>query len=198
MIGAAYLSGREETALQVTVALQIPILHIVQWGDFRRKASPLPSGPIAQLRPGTRNAVEGIIGHSFCQPHVLERALVIRSPRPTPSRSNDDPPRSTLLLKATMLHTTKNLNSSEMLSLTFVRLSSHEDGTADECGTVVVRHIFNRDEKLSPGAMTMLKVSSWLSYLIRTFTNVSQGCYGLKLSARRDLRAIGSIQTLAL
>lgn len=42
--------------------------------------------------------------------------------------------------------------------LTSVRYCVGEGETADSHKIVVVRYLFSRDEKLSPGAMTMLKV----------------------------------------
>lgn len=76
IIGAAYMSGGQDSALQAAKALQVPIPLIQQWQDFRRKAAAIPSTPSRPLRHGTTEAVEAIIGHHFRHPHLLAQALV--------------------------------------------------------------------------------------------------------------------------
>lgn len=76
IIGAAYMSGGQDNALQAAKALQVPIPLIHQWQDFRRKIFAIPSTPGRPLRQGTTEAVEAIIGHRFRLPHLLAQALV--------------------------------------------------------------------------------------------------------------------------
>ena len=76
IIGAAYLSGGQDSALQAAKALQVPIPLIHHWQDFRRMALAVPSTCGRPLRQGTTEAVEAIIGHRFRLPHLLVQALV--------------------------------------------------------------------------------------------------------------------------
>ena len=76
IIGAAYMSGGQDNALQAAKALQVPIPLIHQWQDFRRMALAVPSASNRPLRQGTTEAVEAIIGHHFQLPHLLSQALV--------------------------------------------------------------------------------------------------------------------------
>ncbi|KIJ70179.1 hypothetical protein HYDPIDRAFT_78543 [Hydnomerulius pinastri MD-312] len=123
IIGAAYLSGGRDNALQAAKALQVPIPHAQQWRDFQRKALAPPSNVTAPLRQGTTEAVEAIVGHKFRHPHLLAQALTHAS-----IEGHD--------------------------ATCYERLEFLGDAILD---FMVVRHIFGRDEKLSPGAMTMLK-----------------------------------------
>ncbi|KAF9226467.1 hypothetical protein BS17DRAFT_775670 [Gyrodon lividus] len=75
IIGAAYLSGGQDNALQAAKALQVPIPLTQQWHDFRRKALVPPSIVTRPLRQGTTDAVETIIGYRFRHPHLLAQAL---------------------------------------------------------------------------------------------------------------------------
>jgi endoribonuclease Dicer len=76
IIGAAYISGGREGALKACRALQLPIPYVACWSDFGRKAMAPPPAVSAQLRPGSVEAVEKIIGHKFARPHLLAQALV--------------------------------------------------------------------------------------------------------------------------
>ncbi|KAG9317557.1 hypothetical protein JVU11DRAFT_1764 [Chiua virens] len=75
IIGAAYMSGGQQNALQAAKALQVPIPLIEQWEDFRRKAVAIHSTPSRPLRQGTTLAVEAIVGHHFHLPDLLAQAL---------------------------------------------------------------------------------------------------------------------------
>ncbi|KIO12868.1 hypothetical protein M404DRAFT_124868 [Pisolithus tinctorius Marx 270] len=125
IIGAAYLSGGQEAALQAAKAMQVPIPNIEQWDDFRRKASPPPSNPTALLRAGSVEAVEAITGRKFSDVRVLGWALV------HPSIDGCD----------TAYHEQLEFIGDAILDF------------------MVVRYIVDRYGKLSPGAMTMLKVA---------------------------------------
>ncbi|KIK99243.1 hypothetical protein PAXRUDRAFT_30619 [Paxillus rubicundulus Ve08.2h10] len=123
IIGAAYLSGGRDNALQAAKALQVPIPLAQQWHDFRRKALAPPSAVTRPLRQGTTEAVEAIIGHRFDHPHLLAQAL-----------------------------THASIEGYD--ATCYERLEFLGDAILD---FMVVRHIYSRDEKLSPGAMTLLK-----------------------------------------
>ena len=80
LIAAAYISGGREAALRVLKVLTMPLPGITTWSDFgARVAIPLPHR-VAQLRPGSAEAVEDIIGHKFSQPHLLAQAMVCTFP----------------------------------------------------------------------------------------------------------------------
>lgn len=76
IVGAAYISGGREGALQATKALTIPLSNIDRWSDFGRKVLTPPPNSIAKLRPGSVEAIENIIGHNFNRPHLLSQAMV--------------------------------------------------------------------------------------------------------------------------
>lgn len=81
LIAAAYISGGREGALRVLKVLTMPLPGINTWSDFgARVVIPLPHR-VAQLRPGSAEAVENVIGHKFSQRHLLAQAMV----RPFPS-----------------------------------------------------------------------------------------------------------------
>ncbi|KAF8165429.1 hypothetical protein B0H34DRAFT_689150 [Crassisporium funariophilum] len=123
IIGAAYISGGREAALQVTKALTIPVSNIDRWSDFGRKVlTPLPN-ITAKLRQGSIAAIEKIIGHKFNIPHLLGQAMTHSS---TPGYE----------------------------STSYERLEFIGDAILD---FMVIRHIYDRDQQLSPGALTMLK-----------------------------------------
>ncbi|KAI6110462.1 hypothetical protein EV401DRAFT_1869432 [Pisolithus croceorrhizus] len=125
IIGAAYLSGGQETALKVVKSMQVPIPNVEQWDDFRRKAPPPPSDPTALLRAGSVEAVETITGRQNINPRILGWALI---------------------------HPSIDGNGTEYHE----QLEFIGDAILD---FVVVRYIVDRYGKLSPGAMTMLKVA---------------------------------------
>ncbi|EAU84711.2 hypothetical protein CC1G_00230 [Coprinopsis cinerea okayama7 len=75
IIGAAYVSGGRETALDVAKALSIPIPGINTWSDLGMQVVIPFTTDAIELRPGSIEAVEGIIGHRFQQPHLLAQIL---------------------------------------------------------------------------------------------------------------------------
>ncbi|KAF9534830.1 hypothetical protein CPB83DRAFT_901776 [Crepidotus variabilis] len=123
IIGAAYISGGREAALQVTKALTLPLSHIDRWSDFGRKVLTPPPNFTAKLRPGSIAAIETIIGHKFNRPHLLGQAM-----------------------------THASIQGYEITS--YERLEFIGDAILD---FMVIRHIYDRDQQLSPGALTMLK-----------------------------------------
>ena len=76
IIGAAYVTGGSETALNTSKALRIAVPSVDQWSDFARKALAPPPDVTTRLRPGTMEAIEEIMGHKFHRPHILAQALV--------------------------------------------------------------------------------------------------------------------------
>jgi endoribonuclease Dicer len=76
IIGAAYVTGGSETALNTSKALRIAVPSVDQWSDFARKALAPPPDVTTRLRPGTVEAIEEIMGHKFHRPHILAQALV--------------------------------------------------------------------------------------------------------------------------
>ncbi|KAF8192503.1 ribonuclease III domain-containing protein [Pholiota molesta] len=123
IIGAAYISGGREAALQATKALTIPLSNIDRWSDFGRKVLTPPPNATAKLKPGSIAAIEKIIGHKFNRPHLLGQAM-----------------------------THSSIQGYEATS--YERLEFIGDAILD---FMVIRHIFDRDQQLSPGALTMLK-----------------------------------------
>lgn len=79
IIGAAYVTGGSETALNASKALRIAVPSVDQWSDFARKALAPPPDVTTRLRPGTVKAIEEIMGHKFHRPHILAQALVQRN-----------------------------------------------------------------------------------------------------------------------
>ena len=60
---------------------------------------------------------------------------------------------------------------------------------------VVIRHIYDRDQQLSPGALTMLKVwdrthSTWPHDPLTKRVDHDIGCNGLEFCARSGLRLV--------
>ncbi|KAH9482923.1 Dicer-like protein 1 [Psilocybe cubensis] len=123
IIGAAYISGGREVALQATKALTIPLSNIDRWSDFGRKVLTPPPNVIAKLPPSSIAAIEQIIGHKFNRPHLLAQAM-----------------------------THSSIQGYE--STSYERLEFIGDAILD---FMVIRHIFDRDQQLAPGALTMLK-----------------------------------------
>jgi endoribonuclease Dicer len=76
IIGAAYVTGGSEAALNASKALRIAVPSVDQWSDFARKALAPPPDVTTRLRPGTVEAIEEIMGHKFHRPHILAQALV--------------------------------------------------------------------------------------------------------------------------
>ncbi|KAG1874526.1 hypothetical protein DFJ58DRAFT_315470 [Suillus subalutaceus] len=139
IIGAAYLSGGRNVALRAIKALRLPVADVEQWEDFRRKALAPPSDVTPRLRGGTLSAVEEIIGASFKYPHLLSQALTHGSIH---GYENTCYERLEFLGDAVLDFCT--------WFFLFVAMVSH-------AFAVVVRHVFNRDDHMSPGAMTLLK-----------------------------------------
>ncbi|KAF8974226.1 hypothetical protein BDZ97DRAFT_3979 [Flammula alnicola] len=123
IIGAAYISGGREAALQATKALTIPLSNVDRWSDFGRKVLTPPPNVTAKLKSGSIAAIEKIIGHKFNRPHLLGQAM-----------------------------THSSIQGYE--STSYERLEFIGDAILD---FMVIRHIFDRDQQLSPGALTMLK-----------------------------------------
>ncbi|KAF9469115.1 hypothetical protein BDZ94DRAFT_1208489 [Collybia nuda] len=123
IIGAAYISGGREVALNVTKALGVPIPNIRQWSDFGRKARVPPQKITAKLKPKSIEEVEAIIGHKFARPYLLAQAL-----------------------------THPSIQGFE--STSYERLEFVGDAVLD---FMVIRHIYDRDQQLSPGGLTLLK-----------------------------------------
>ncbi|KAF8268238.1 hypothetical protein EI94DRAFT_1661195 [Lactarius quietus] len=123
IIGAAYITGGSETALNASKALRIAVPSIDQWSDFGRKALAPPPDVTTRLQPGTIEAIEGIMGHKFNRPHLLAQAL-----------------------------THASIQGFEMTC--YQRLEFLGDAILD---FLVIRHIYERDATLSPGALTLLK-----------------------------------------
>ncbi|KAI0269161.1 hypothetical protein BC834DRAFT_820033 [Gloeopeniophorella convolvens] len=123
IIGAAYITGGSETALNVSKALHIGVPSIDQWSDFARKALAPPPDVTARLRPGTVEAIEEIVGRKFNRPHMLAQAL-----------------------------THASIQGYEMTC--YQRLEFLGDAILD---FLVIRHIYDRDATLAPGALTLLK-----------------------------------------
>ncbi|KAG6900909.1 hypothetical protein C0993_004346 [Termitomyces sp. T159_Od127] len=73
ILGAGFLTGGYETALQVTKALGIPIANINTWSDFGKKAR--KTSFKLSLEKNTIEAVETIIGCKVKQPQLLSQAL---------------------------------------------------------------------------------------------------------------------------
>jgi endoribonuclease Dicer len=76
IIGAAYITGGSETALNASKALRITVPSVDQWSDFARKALAPPPDVTTRLRPGTVEGIENIVGHKLNRPHILAQALV--------------------------------------------------------------------------------------------------------------------------
>lgn len=58
----------------------MPLPGINTWSDFgARVVIPLPHR-VAQMRPGSAEAVEEVIGHKFSQRHLLAQAMVCTFP----------------------------------------------------------------------------------------------------------------------
>lgn len=75
IIGAAYLSGGSELALQVTKALKVPLVNIDQWSDLGWKMFAVPVEEPLSLNSSSQAAIEAIIDHKFSKPQFLWQAL---------------------------------------------------------------------------------------------------------------------------
>lgn len=87
IIGAAYVTGGSETALNASKALRIAVPSVDQWSDFARKALAPPPDVTTRLRPGAVEAIEEIMGHKIHRPHILAQALVCRNIPPLWNRA---------------------------------------------------------------------------------------------------------------
>ncbi|PPQ92348.1 LOW QUALITY PROTEIN: hypothetical protein CVT25_008698 [Psilocybe cyanescens] len=141
IIGAAYISGGREGALQATKALTIPLSNIDRWSDFGRKVLTPPPNIIAKLRPGSIAAIEKIIGHKFNRPHLLAQAMTHSSIQGYESTSYE---RLEFIGDAIL-----DFSSYLLIFMMLCPLMLHI--------LLIIRHIFDRDQQLAPGALTMLK-----------------------------------------
>ncbi|KAK7049611.1 Dicer-like protein 1 [Paramarasmius palmivorus] len=124
IIGAAFVSGGSDAALQAAKSLNLPITpEIEQWSDFYHLAKTIPRQAPAGTRKLPVEQIEKIIGHRVKRPHLLAQAL-------------------THLSKA----------NPEIAS--YSRLEFLGDAILD---FMVVRHVFDRNQQLTPGALTLLK-----------------------------------------
>lgn len=76
ILGAAYVSGGEPIALKAAQALCLPLLQIDRWTELTGRLLAPPASEGFKLRPGTLEAVERIVGHTFKHPHLLAHAVV--------------------------------------------------------------------------------------------------------------------------
>ncbi|KAJ7228751.1 hypothetical protein GGX14DRAFT_346266 [Mycena pura] len=75
ILGAAYMSGGNETALMAAKAMNLPFHNIAKWSDFRRKLLIPPPKITAKLKPGALESVETMINCKVKHPHLLAQAL---------------------------------------------------------------------------------------------------------------------------
>ncbi|KAK0195664.1 hypothetical protein F5146DRAFT_1026528 [Armillaria mellea] len=123
IIGAAYLTGGKDVALRVTKDLGVCLPKVEQWSDFGRTAMAPSSRVTAKLKPGTLQAIEGVLGHKFKRPYLLAQALT-------------------------------HITHQGFQTSCYERFEFVGDAVLD---FLVVRHIFSRNQGLSPGALTLLK-----------------------------------------
>ncbi|KAG6813492.1 hypothetical protein H0H92_010517 [Tricholoma furcatifolium] len=74
ILGAGYLTGGEETALQVAKAIGIPFSGIESWTDFAKKCTAASSE--SSLKRAPLEAVESIIGYKIKNSPLLAMALL--------------------------------------------------------------------------------------------------------------------------
>ncbi|KAK7061646.1 hypothetical protein R3P38DRAFT_2494335 [Favolaschia claudopus] len=128
ILGAAYLSGGVDTALAAAKAMNIPFLCAEIWSDFSDRLLIPPSTISAKLKNGALEAVEVIIHHKFEHPHILSQALACSCP------------------------THASLAGFDRVS--YERLEFLGDAILE---FLVLRHVYERYPKVSPGGLTMLK-----------------------------------------
>ncbi|KAG6918930.1 hypothetical protein DXG01_010585 [Tephrocybe rancida] len=121
MLAAGYLTGGQETALQVAKALGIPILGINTWADFAAKGVAAPLN--LSLKRESTEGVEAIIGYKVAQPRLLAQALT---------------------------HSSVVGHDSTFTE----RLEFIGDAILD---FMVIRHLYDREQQLTPGGLTLLK-----------------------------------------
>ncbi|KIK65355.1 hypothetical protein GYMLUDRAFT_56087 [Collybiopsis luxurians FD-317 M1] len=132
IIGAAFLSGGADVALQVVKALNIPLPGVESWSDFGRgRKIGTPSVTLeARISPSTVAAVEAIIGYHFQRPHLLIQALT-------------------------------HFSKTGVQLTTYERLEFIGDAILDLSMplpyVLVVQHIFHRYKQMNPGGLTLLK-----------------------------------------
>lgn len=76
VIGAAYMTGGLDVALEITKILNIPIPNVGRWADFAHKYSHYSESSAHGVGRNSIVAIEKIIGHKFRHPHLLEEAIV--------------------------------------------------------------------------------------------------------------------------
>ncbi|KAK0454722.1 hypothetical protein EV421DRAFT_1758788 [Armillaria borealis] len=122
IIGAAYLTGGKDVALRVTKDLGVCLPRVEQWSDFGRTAMAPSSRVTAKLKPGTLQAIEGVLG---TQTHITHQGF-----------------------QTSCYERFEFVGDAVLDFCILIELKLH---------TVVVRHIFSRNQGLSPGALTLLK-----------------------------------------
>ncbi|KAJ7781333.1 hypothetical protein B0H16DRAFT_1658943 [Mycena metata] len=150
ILGAAYLSGGNETALMAAKALHIQLPNVEKWSDFGRKLLIPPPMISAKLKPGALQAMENIIKRKFKHPHLLAQALT-------------------------------HASVSDYQRVSYERLEFIGDAILE---FLVIRHIFERDQNLTPGALTLLK-GAMVSNSALAAVCVSSGLYTHLLQASR-------------
>lgn len=142
----------------MTKALTIPLSNVDRWSDFGRKVLTPSPDITAKLRAGSISAIEDIIGHKFNRPHLLGQAMVRTMIVQQMCQIKTLLSRRTPLSRVMNPHPTSASNSSEMPFLISVRVFLFSKSRILTLHVIVViRYIFDRDQKLSPGALTMLK-----------------------------------------
>ncbi|KAG2369893.1 hypothetical protein BDR07DRAFT_1447280 [Suillus spraguei] len=138
IIGAAYLSGGRDIALRVIKALRLPVANVEQWEDFRRKALAPPSnvtqGFVVALFRQWKRLSELVSSTHTCSLKLLYVSSVFN------------------YYWLTLFQTHGSIHGYE--NTCYERLEFLGDAVLD---FLVVRHVFNRDDHMSPGAMTLLK-----------------------------------------
>ncbi|KAL0070846.1 Dicer-like protein 1 [Marasmius tenuissimus] len=143
IIGAGYLTGGLETALRTAKALKLRMPDVEQWTDFARIADMKTlDGNMKGAREPYVSEVEAIIGHHFERPHFLISALTHTSKA---SREVGSYNRLEFIGDAIL----------EFSKAIYFSLPQY--GELDFRVSVVVRNLFDRNQRSTPGALTMLK-----------------------------------------
>ncbi|KAJ6509901.1 hypothetical protein C8R47DRAFT_1034846 [Mycena vitilis] len=167
IIGAAYLSAGGDCALMAAKAMNIPLPNVEKWSDFGRKLLIPPPTVSAKLEPSALRAVQGIIKHEFKHPHILAQALV---------RSF-----SAFMSMGLYLLVQTHASVSGFERVSYERLEFLGDAILEFS---VIRYIYKRDQKLTPGGLTLLK-GAMVSNSALAAVCVSSGLYKHMLLATR-------------